>query len=167
MYQPPSNLDPKLRIQISQWILDKQLGWIAAADAKVAVVIAVNAATLTALAAFAASKTLSICAIFLLAIPVSFIVAALYCTSKALSPQTDGPQQSIVFFGTIEKMASADYVSTLSSISLRELQKDIGKQIHRNAQIATTKHRWVRRSIDWSFRSAFSSAVVVYLLAHS
>jgi len=45
------------RVQIVQWILDKQLGWVAAADAKVAVVVALDTAVFAALAtAYASAK---------------------------------------------------------------------------------------------------------------
>jgi hypothetical protein len=37
-------------------------------------------------------------------------------------------------------------------------------QIHRNAQIATAKHWWVRKSLIWSFLAAIPWIVAIGLL---
>ena len=47
------------RLQTTQWVIERQLGWIAAADTKVAVVIAIDTAMVAALAAaFTSAKVI-------------------------------------------------------------------------------------------------------------
>lgn len=153
------------RVQVAQWILDKQLGWIGAADAKVAVVVALDTAAFTALAAtYASSKSPSACASLTSIATGAFLVIALFCAAMSLSPRTVGPNKSLVFFGPISTVPQEAYIGSLIAAPLDELHKDIAAQIHRNAEIAKVKHRWVRRSIGWSFLAFALLAVAVYLL---
>lgn len=59
-----------------------------------------------------------------------------------------------MFFGKVVKMQRADYVEALKKASEEALLDDLSQQIHRNAEIALTKHHWIRLAIIWSFVSA-------------
>ncbi len=153
------------RVQVAQWILDKQLGWIAAADAKVAVIVALDTAVFATLAtAYASAKSPVAWASLMSMATGALLVIALACAAMSLFPRTDGPKQSLVFFGPVATASHADYIASLSSVPLNKLHDDIAAQIHRNAEIAKVKHRWVRRSMGWSFLASSPWAVAVYLL---
>jgi hypothetical protein len=66
-------------------------------------------------------------------------------------PRTDGPKTSFVFFGKIVKHNSADYSDQFKRADDAALLQDCLDQIHRNAEIACDKFRWVRNAMVWSF----------------
>jgi hypothetical protein len=158
-------MDTQQRLATSQWILERTLGWIAAAEVKVGVLLTIDIAMLGGLAAaysavtnktdFEYGFTVSTAAL-------SFVAAA--CGAMCIKPRTDGPKHSLVFFGPITDMSSADYSDRFRLASDSELLADITEQIHRNAQIASIKHKWVQRATAWSFLSAATWAVSVGLL---
>lgn len=153
------------RLQTAQWVIERQLAWIAAADAKVAVVIAVDTAMIAALAtAFAAAKTPTPWAITLSLMAGLFTVVAMACAAASLLPRTSGPQSSLLYFGTVAKSLPADYVEAFSKARVDELLKDWALQIHRNAEIAARKHLLVRRAVGWSFSAALPWVFAVGLL---
>lgn len=153
------------RVQVAQWILDKQLGWIAAADSKVAVIVALDTAVFATLAtAYASAKAPIAWAVLTTMSTGALLVIALACAAMSLFPRTDGPKQSLVFFGPVATESRADYTAALVAAPLDKLHDDIAAQIHRNAEIAKLKHRWVRRSMGWSFLAAAPWAVAIYLL---
>lgn len=153
------------RVQIAQWVLEKQLAWVAAADAKVAVVVALDTAIFAGLAtAYASAKNPTVWASLAAVVAVVVLVVALVCAAVSLFPQTNGPVESLIFFGPVAAMPCADYVAALGAIPLEKLCTDIAAQGHRNAEIAKAKYRWVRRSMAWSFVASLPWIVAVCLL---
>lgn len=153
------------RIQVAQWVLDKQLGWIAAADAKIAVIVALDTAVFAALAtAYAATKNPTAWASLASLATGALLVIALACAAISLFPRTDGPKQSLIFFGPVATEAYSDYIAALSDATLDKLHEDIAAQIHRNAEIAMLKHTWVRKSMRWSFLASAPWVIAIYLL---
>lgn len=153
------------RVQIAQWILDKQIAWITAADAKVAVIVALDTAVFATLAtAYASAKSHAPWAALISLSTGILLLIALICAAMSLFPRIDGPKESLVFFGPIATEAHSDYVTALTAASLDKLHGDIAAQIHRNAEIAKLKHSWVRKSMGWSFLAALPWATAVYFL---
>ena len=132
------------RVQVAQWILDKQLGWIAAADSKVAVIVALDTAVFATLAtAYASAKAPIAWASLTSMATGALLVIALAFAAMSLFPRTDGPKQSILFFGPVATESRVDYTAALVASPFDKLHEDIAAQIHRNAEIAKVKHRWV------------------------
>lgn len=146
----------KERLQTAQWILERNLGWIAAAEVKVGVVVAIDTAMLGGLgAAFSASEAASRTAwANLWTGSAAFMLACgLLCAAMAVLPRISGPGKSLVFFGRIGPCADTDYADRLKAATDAELLADWSAQIHRNAQIACDKFGWVRKGMYWSFLS--------------
>jgi hypothetical protein len=153
------------RLQTTQWLLERQVAWIAAADAKVAVVVALDAAIVAALAtAFAAAKSPVAWAVALSLMASVLIIVAIGCAAVSLLPRTSGPQSSLLYFGTVACIQGPDYVAALERATNDELQRDWATQVHRNAEIAARKHLWVRRSVAWSFLAALPWSFAIALL---
>jgi hypothetical protein len=153
------------RLQTAQWVIERQLAWIVAADAKVAVVVAIDTAMIAALAtAFTATKSATPWAIALSLAAVLFTVVATACAAISLLPRTSGPPSSLLYFGTVAKYSPADYIEAFSTASVDELLQDWALQIHRNAEIAARKHLLVRRAVCWSFAAALPWVFAVGLL---
>lgn len=153
------------RLLTAQWIFERQLAWIAAAEAKTAVVVAIDTAMVAALAtAFASTKAPTAWAITMSTMSASAVAIGVACCAMSLIPRTDGPQTSLLFFGTVARTAAADYAQALASTSESGLLEDWAAQIHRNAEIAARKHLWVRRAVGWSFLAAIPWLVAIALL---
>lgn len=144
------------RLEAAKWIFERTLGWIATADVKVGVAVAIDTAMVGGLAAaVSASDAQSRTAWTYLAIicATGGLVLAIVCAAMAAIPRMRGPVKSMIFFGRISEKSECDYVADFQKLTDVDLLIDLATQIHRNSQIATDKHIWVRRSLLWSFFS--------------
>lgn len=154
------------RFKFAQWLLERQIGWIATADVKTGVIIAIQTAMAGGLAAalgFVPQKT-EWAVIFTVAAFVCSI-GAFVCAGQALFPRTDGPEKSMIFFGRICGEPRPDFISKFRTATERELLEDCTAQVHRNAEIAAEKHHWVKNAMIWSFLSAPPWVLAIVLLA--
>jgi hypothetical protein len=149
--------DDKQRIDAAKWLFERTLGWIATADVKVGVAVAIDVAMVGGLAAaVGASDSHARTAWAYLAITAatSGIALALFCAAMAAIPRMPGPVSSMIFFARISERSEADFSNEFSKLSGADFLKDLTCQIHRNAQIATAKHQWIRKGLLWSFAAA-------------
>ncbi len=159
--------DDKERIEAAQWLFERTLGWIATADVKVGVAIALDTAMLGGLAAAFASSDYNLrtaWCYFFVAAATAGMAFAMFCAGMAALPRMRGPVKSMIFFGRVAEMDVNTYVDEFSKISKKELLADLTMQIHRNSEIACDKHHWVRKSLFWSFLSAAVWIVAIALL---
>jgi Family of unknown function (DUF5706) len=157
------------RLQTAQWVLERNLGWIAAAEVKVGVIVAIDTAMLGGLgAAFStADVTLRTHWAVLFTLAAAMLLAVgLWSAAMAVLPRVAGPSKSLLFFGRIGPCADVDYVNNFKSASLEDLLDDWTAQIHRNAQIACDKFRWVRRGTLWSFLAILPWFAAIITLIH-
>lgn len=159
--------DTKQRLATAQWVLERHLAWIAAADVKVGVIVAINTALLGGLAAaFAASSSTARIPwtyVFLLFAAVPAVIGV-FCAAMAVLPRTTGPKDSLLFFSPIAARSSADFCKRFRDTTDEQLLADWTDQIHRNAEIARDKYAWVRRSMYWSFLAAIPWIVAIGML---
>ena len=157
----------KEQLVTAQWIFERQLAWIAAADLKVAAMVALNTGLLGGLAAaFSTSKPeLRTAWAFLLTLTAAMLsVIGVFCAAMAMHPRVGGPQKSLLFFGRIAAVNDSTYHLALMAATDGELIKDWTDQIHRNAQVAHKKYWWVKRGMGWSFVSAIPWVLAIGLL---
>lgn len=158
------------RLKVAQWVLERNLGWIAAAEIKVGVIVALDTAMLGALAASfsglqPADRT--VFAYFFSIVAAAGIVAALICASMSVLPRVNGPKKSLLFFGRIAELHHPNYVANFRSATESEMLEDCLAQIHRNAEIARDKFMWVGRSMKWSFFSVVPWVAALSLLVRA
>lgn len=160
-------MDDKQRIETAKWLFERTLGWIATADIKVGVAMALDTAMLGGLAAaFGASdpgSRTAWCYLFVL-MAVGGMVIAMFCAAMAAIPRMLGPVNSMIFFARIGARTEVDYVDQFAKTGEKDFLSDLTTQIHRNAQIATAKHWWVRKSLIWSFFAAIPWIAAIGLL---
>lgn len=155
------------RLKTAQWVLERNLAWIAAAEVKVGVIVAIDTAMLGGLgvAFSAADGVVRTTWAWLFTIgAVTALGSALLCAAMAVLPRVNGPTKSLLFFGRIGPCADVDYVDSFKKVTDAELLEDWTAQIHRNAQIACDKFSWVRKSMWWSFLSVmpwFASIIML------
>jgi len=149
----------KERLLVAQWVLERNLSWIAAAEIKIGVIVAIDTALLGSLgAAFSnfgsSTHTCPIAWGYLWTVVAGVaIIAGLFCAAMAVLPRLDGPEKSLVFFGRVGVLDESDYIQQFKCASETQLLDDWTAQIHRNAQIACKKFAWVRASMCWLFLS--------------
>lgn len=158
----------KERLLTAQWMLERQLNWISAADVKVGVVVAIDTAMLGGLAAaFASTQEHTGWAIATCILALGLSGVGLFCAALAVFPRLDGPPDSMLFFGKVAAMKPSDYMTKLVQAPDEDLLSDWAMQIHRNAMIAKMKHGWVKLAVLWSFFSTpFWIAAVALLVKY-
>jgi len=146
--------DVSEQLKFAQWVLERNLGWIAASEVKAGVVVAIDTAMLGALAtAFSALEPLHRTgwANLFTVLAVACLALGIYCIAMAILPRLNGPKSSRIFFGCICKDPAPDFGEGFVMATPKELLSDCVAQIHRNAEIARDKFRWVRNGMVWSF----------------
>lgn len=130
-----------------RWLLERQLGWISAADSKAAVLGALPIAMLTiSLSNVDVSTDLIGWRQAPLLISSFFLLSGLWFTKAALTPRVDGPKYSLIFFLRISEIELGEYVEKTLNQSDEDFAVDLLQQIHRNASIAAHKHRNVGKA---------------------
>jgi hypothetical protein len=153
----------KEKLTHARWVLERNLHWIAASEVKIGVVIAIDTGLFGALAAaFNGSKVVGH---YYLAHVSTFFAAmllatAIICGAMTIMPRTGGPPSSMIFFGRIAAKSKANFEHEFNQAAPADLLGDCLAQIHRNAEIAAEKFRWVIASMRWSF-----AAVPFWLVA--
>lgn len=167
-FRKPENFMEKdnARLQTAQWVLERHLAWIAAAEAKIGAVVTIDTGLLAGLAAaYGASdaKTRTAWTFFIACVAGGAAICALYCAALALKPRVGGPLTSLLFFGRIAQRDRLDYQTEFAAATPEELLNDWTAQIHRNAEIAAEKYKWVALSIRFSFAAAAPWIVAILM----
>jgi len=145
------------RLAHARWVLERQIHWIAAAEVKVGVVIAIDTGLLGALAGALNGNRATTHAYF--GLVCSFLAAvllalAILCAAMTVLPRVDGPPSSMIFFGRIAAKLQAEFERQFTDANTDDFLGDCVAQIHRNAEIACAKFGWVRKSMWCSFVAA-------------
>ena len=160
-------MDEKQKIDTAKWLLERTLGWIATADVKVGVAMALDTAMVGGIAtAYGASEVAARtpwCYLWLVATGITMVIA-IFCAAMAAIPRIRGPVKSMIFFARVAEQSQADYVDQFGKMTESKFLEDLTTQIHRNSQIATDKHWWVRKSLTWSFFASIPWVAAITLL---
>lgn len=153
------------RLNDARWVLERQLAWIAAADVKVGVVVAIQVAMVGGLgAAFSAAATKNSWIIGSSGSYAFSAVIAMIYAAMTLYPRIRGPNSSLLLFGRIAGMSVVDYTEAFKKVTEDELLEDWTIQIHRNAEIACDKHDRVGKAMMISFLGGIPWVVAVSML---
>lgn len=158
------------RLEHAQWVLERQLFWITAADAKVGAILAFDTALIGALAAAFTSADPEVQTQWARLMCVGAgagLVASVFCCAMALLPRTRGPLQSLTFFVRVAEHSPADYEHKFIAATEAERLQDLVTQIHRNAEIATDKFAFVKKALWSTFLSAAPWTMALALLSRS
>lgn len=144
----------KDRMTTAQWVLERQLAWIAAAEVKVGFTVAIDTALLGGLAAaFSAAEPAArtLWAYLWVFSAAGAAVIAIFCAAMTVLPRTKGPNRSMLFFAPVAALEASTYQERFRKATDEELLDDWTAQVHRNSQIACDKYLWVRKAMLWSF----------------
>lgn len=153
------------RLIHARWTLERQLSWIAAADAKVGVVVTLHVAMLGGLgASYTTAGAKSLWVNSMATGYTFFALVSLICAAMALWPRTDGPKDSMIYFGCVVKERCEDYVEDFKNKGHDFFFADLAEQVHRNAQIAAKKISVVGTAMKMAFVGSLFWVVAVALL---
>lgn len=158
------------RLQTAQWVLERNLAWIAAAEVKVGVIVAIDTAMLGGLGAAYSAAGGAVRTHWALLFTIAAMVClgvGLFCAAMAVLPRVTGPARSLLFFGRVGRSSDAEYIEDFKKATDADLLEDWTAQIHRNAQIACDKFAWVRKSMWWSFLSVLPWFPAIITLLHN
>jgi len=158
-----SNVD---EIAFLEGNLARQLGWIAAADAKATFVFAVDTAMLGVLAAVSPRSACEweLVPALVASLTVALLLASLSSLCFATFPRTKGPKRSLIYFGGVATQSREKFAEAVSQFSVPAYAADLAAQCHRNAEIAACKFRWVRRALASVFLSVLPWGATVFML---
>lgn len=159
--------DLKRTTDNAKWLFERTLGWIATADVKVGVVVALDTAMLGGLAAAFAASDPSVRTAWTHLATISSaagLVVATFCAAMAAIPRMLGPIASNIYFARIAEKSESQYADDFKKLYEEDFLHDLAVQIHRNSQIATAKHVWVRKGLIWSFLAAMPWVAAIALL---
>lgn len=161
--------DAKQRLEHAKWLFERTLHWIATADIKVGTAMALDTAMFGGLAAaYGLSDSHAHTAwLYVTAVLSCFcLIAAVFCAAMASIPRMLGPVASNIYFARISEQSVDVYIDTFSKLDESDFLNDLITQIHRNAEIATAKHTWVRKGLVWSFLASGPWAVAIIILVN-
>ena len=137
-----------LDIENLQYVLDKQLAWISAADSRLSLVLPLSTAMLGALAVYATGpSSWKLVAGIPAAFAIFFLCLSIIFCACASFPRTTGTKGSLIFFDGITSRDLNQFRSSVKSAQKSDLLDDLVQQCHINAQIASTKFTWVKRGM--------------------
>lgn len=146
--------DDSERIKYAQWILERTLASIGAAEVKLSVIITINLAMLAGLGgafiSFQATQGWHL--LFFIEASIGIFVS-LICCALVLIPRLQGPERSFIFFGRVGRRPQKDYFTEFTQAGEDAILNDLIAQIHINSQIACKKYNWIRTSIICSLLS--------------
>ncbi len=160
--------DDETRLDLLDRILGRNLQWVAAADSKVAPILALDTGMLGVIAAlFPKPSAWSAVQVAATAIAAALLLTSMIAVASAVFPRLEGPKGSRVFFGGIAQADPDAYVASMLAGITPELLQDFAKQCHRNAEIAETKFRYIRWAMILLFCSIVPWLITVAVLYNS
>lgn len=157
-------MDAKERIAFLEASLSRQIQWIAGADTRIPLVLGIDTAMLGVLAAsLEEQKAWSVVAIIAAVLAALAILASIASLTMAAVPRTNGPSHSMIFFGGISRRDIAQFRTDIDQLTWDSLTDDLCNQVHRNAEIASEKFKWVSRSIAALIIATVPWAIALYL----
>lgn len=140
-------MTPDEKIDLLDRTLNRILGAIGSADAKVAQLFAISTGMLGFEATIVAKiKPFTWYDCVLIAISVLPLLFCIFSLFMVLYPRLSGPSTSVLYFN---KIASADgdcYKNRVDGLKDADLFDDYARQCHRNAEIARDKFNWLRKA---------------------
>jgi hypothetical protein len=157
--------DEQTRLDLVDRLLARNLAWVAAADAKVPAVFAIDAAMLgTLVALLPSSGRWQVWTAIVSAFAGSGLLASVVCLALVSFPRLKGPKGSLVYFGGAITMSENDYLEAVCDGPTAEIVTDLARQAYRNAEIAAAKYSHVRTGMLLLFGSMLPWLVSVALL---
>jgi hypothetical protein len=152
-------------------MLDRNLRWVAAADAKIYPIFTIDAAMLGVLATLmrpGARWTLEL--MITCGLATAALLASIVCLTLASFPRLERSRRSessLVYFAHAIRLGESEYIKRVSSEPTPALIQDLARQAYRSAEIAYLKYRAIRWAMILFFASVMPWLIAVAALYQS
>lgn len=145
--------------------LARLLDWIKSADTRISLILPLTTAMLGTIAALTpAYSKWTWCIGLSVSVSVVLLVCSLVSISMALFPRTNGPVNSMIFFGGIQTRTLEEFRGEVSNFDEDEYKNDLINQCYINSKIASSKFKWVKKSLIFLMLSSLPWFYTVYVL---
>ena len=128
--------------------LARLLVWIKTADTRITLILPLTTAMLGAIAAITpVYSKWTWCVGVSVLISVLLLASSLISISIALFPRTNGPVNSMIFFGGIQTRSLERFRDDVDNFDENKYESDLINQCFINAKIANIKFKWVKKSL--------------------
>lgn len=159
--------DLKKRIQRQEKILDRQLDWIRAADAKIPPMAVLSAAMAASVAAVAPQSPQWTWYLYVgLGAFAGLLIMSLTCLICSALPRTK-MANSVIYFRGISDTGQEAYKMAMENLSEESYFHDLIKQSYLNSGIASTKYRFMQVAMVAGILAIVPWAVTFYLFLAS
>lgn len=151
------------QLEIAERRLDRLLDWVGRSDTKFSVVLGVDAGMLGFLATSVPTSAAPIGPLAVAAVSVALLVASLVFVYRGTYPRTEGPDGSLVYFGSIAREDFEDLRTRFRACSSDDHLDDVLEQVHRNSEIVDRKFTELRRAYGCLLLAVVPWAVTLFL----
>jgi hypothetical protein len=158
---------PAEKLDLLDRTLNRILGAIGSADAKVAQLFAISTGMLGFEATIVAKLKDAPCFEYTVAlISALLLLFCLFALAMVIYPRLSGPSNSVLYFNKISESDGDSYKIKIDNLKDECLFDDYARQCHRNAEIAREKYMWLRRA-NFSLFFATIPWLAVVLLGYT
>lgn len=157
------NLSIQEQLAAAEQRLDRLLDWVGRSDTKFSVVLGVDTAMLGFLATSASARPVPLGAIIFALASVALLVLSLIFVYRGTYPRTHGPNESLVYFGSIAEKELEKFKNEFLAYDLQSHLNDVLEQIHRNSEILNGKFAKLQRAYESMLIAAIPWTISLYL----
>lgn len=160
-------MDPDVKIQVAEKNLDRLLEWINRFDNKSTIILGIDTGMLGYLGSSAPSvQTWTISIILLVILAVGALLLSLLYVYFGIYPRTKGPQDSLIYFGSIVKKSVDEYKQAFSGQNDDGYLTDLLEQCHRNSEILDQKFDCLKKAYRLLLISVLPWALALYFFKY-
>ena len=158
-------MKPERQSELLEKNLARNLAWITAADSRVSPLFAINTAMLGVVAALLPKPALwEKLPLVTAVLTVICLGVSLVCIFLTTIPRTTGPKSSLLFFGGIAQKDAQQYLQAIQAHKDDDYVQDLAFQVHRNAEIAAAKFKWIGCAMRWTLIGVLPWLFTIFLL---
>jgi hypothetical protein len=145
--------------------LARLLDWIKTADARISLILPLTTAMFGAIAALTPVYSMwTWCIGLSVSISILLLASSLISISIALFPRTNGPVNSMIFFGGIQTRTLEQFRDEVDGFDGNKYKSDLINQCFINAKIANIKFKWVKKSLIFLLLASIPWFYTIYVL---
>jgi DnaJ-domain-containing protein 1 len=158
-----SSASKQEQLEAAEKRLDRLLDWIGRSDTKFSILLGVDTGMLGFLATSATANSVPISAIVSAALSAVLLVLSLLFVYRGTYPRTQGPSDSLIYFGSIADKDLENFKERFRACSADDHLDDVLGQVHRNSEIVDRKFAELQRAYRCLLLAVIPWAIALYL----
>lgn len=159
-----STMDIKTKISHAELNLQRKLDWMSRYDTRIIFVAGIAVAMLGVLASASGNvKCWFVSTYFFFGLALILLSLSLLFVYFSQKPIILAPNQSLLYFKTISKMGSTEFIQKFKNTTEEEYLEDLLYQTHINSQILSKKFQNLKYSLTFIAVSIIPWGISIYL----